>query len=117
GIRDFHVTGVQTCALPILSGNPGAFRSPRSSAPSSGSPARGCDFEASHGGRDYSIGGGLRKRRLAGDLSLLRAPRFSNAFNGDVQVAGEVCNGIFALRPADVLLLGGSSGVRTLTAD
>ena len=32
-------------------------------------------------------------------------------------IPGVVCNGIFALRRADVLLLGGSSGVRTLTAD
>ena len=30
------------------------------------------------------------------------------------QVAGVVCNGIFARRPADVLLLGTDSGVRTL---
>ena len=30
-------------------------------------------------------------------------------------VAGVVCNGIFALRPADVLLLGTDSGVRTVT--
>jgi ribose 5-phosphate isomerase A len=30
-------------------------------------------------------------------------------------IAGVVCNGIFALRPADVLLLGTDSGVRTLT--
>lgn len=32
-------------------------------------------------------------------------------------IPGVVTNGIFALRPADVLLLGGASGVRTLTAD
>lgn len=32
-------------------------------------------------------------------------------------IPGVVCNGIFALRRADVLLLGGSSGVRTLTVD
>ncbi|HFC53633.1 MAG TPA: ribose-5-phosphate isomerase RpiA [Gammaproteobacteria bacterium] len=30
-------------------------------------------------------------------------------------IAGVVTNGIFALRPADVLLLGGNEGVRTLT--
>jgi ribose 5-phosphate isomerase A len=30
-------------------------------------------------------------------------------------IAGVVCNGIFALRPADILLLGTDSGVRTLT--
>src|SRR5690606_40716845 len=28
GIRDFHVTGVQTCALPILSRNPHPRRPP-----------------------------------------------------------------------------------------
>src|SRR5690606_20377944 len=28
-IRDFHVTGVQTCALPICSGSPCGSRSPR----------------------------------------------------------------------------------------
>lgn len=32
-------------------------------------------------------------------------------------IPGVVTNGIFALRPADVLLLGGAAGVRTLTAD
>ena len=31
-------------------------------------------------------------------------------------IAGVVCNGIFARRPADVLLLGEASGVRTLSA-
>jgi len=33
------------------------------------------------------------------------------------QIAGVVTNGIFAIRPADVLLLGTAQGVRTLTAD
>ena len=32
------------------------------------------------------------------------------------QITGVVCNGLFAQRPADVLLLGGNDGVRTLTA-
>ena len=32
------------------------------------------------------------------------------------QITGVVCNGLFAQRPADVLLLGGDDGVRTLTA-
>ena len=31
------------------------------------------------------------------------------------QLTGVVCNGIFAARPADVLLIGGPDGVRTLT--
>jgi ribose 5-phosphate isomerase A len=33
------------------------------------------------------------------------------------QIAGVVTNGLFACRPADICLLGTSSGVRTLTAD
>lgn len=32
-------------------------------------------------------------------------------------IPGVVTNGLFALRPADVLLLGGSDGIRTLTRD
>jgi ribose 5-phosphate isomerase A len=32
------------------------------------------------------------------------------------QLPGVVCNGLFAHRPADVLILGGDKGVRTLTA-
>lgn len=31
------------------------------------------------------------------------------------QITGVVCNGLFARRPADVLLVGGEQGVRTLT--
>ena len=31
-------------------------------------------------------------------------------------IAGVVTNGLFALRPADILILGGAAGVRTLTA-
>ena len=30
-------------------------------------------------------------------------------------LVGVVCNGLFARRPADVLLLGGSAGVKTMT--
>ena len=33
------------------------------------------------------------------------------------QIAGVVCCGLFARRPADVCLLGTADGVRTLTAD
>lgn len=33
------------------------------------------------------------------------------------EIPGVVTNGLFALRPADVLLLGGAGGVQTLTAD
>ena len=33
------------------------------------------------------------------------------------QIAGVVSNGLFACRPADVCLLGTSSGVQTMTAD
>jgi ribose 5-phosphate isomerase A len=32
------------------------------------------------------------------------------------QITGVVCNGLFAQRPADVLILGGDDGARTLTA-
>jgi ribose 5-phosphate isomerase A len=32
------------------------------------------------------------------------------------QITGVVSNGLFAHRPADVLILGGNDGVRTLTA-
>ena len=32
-------------------------------------------------------------------------------------IVGIVCSGLFALRPADVLLLGTADGVRTLTGD
>lgn len=32
------------------------------------------------------------------------------------QIAGVVTNGLFAIRPADVLILGGADGVKTLTA-
>jgi ribose 5-phosphate isomerase A len=32
------------------------------------------------------------------------------------QIVGVVTNGLFAMRPADVLLLGTEQGVRTLTA-
>jgi len=33
------------------------------------------------------------------------------------QITGVVCNGLFAHRPADVLILGGEDGVKILTAD
>src|SRR6266404_5491326 len=46
-------------------------------------------------------------------LTLLDPPRLEAELNN---VAGLVTNGIFARRPADVLLLGEASGVRTLTA-
>ncbi|MEM8660836.1 MAG: ribose-5-phosphate isomerase A, partial [Pseudomonadota bacterium] len=32
-------------------------------------------------------------------------------------ITGVVCNGLFALRPADLLLLGTASGVKTLSAN
>jgi len=32
------------------------------------------------------------------------------------QIAGVVCNGLFARRRADLLLVGGESGVETITA-
>jgi ribose 5-phosphate isomerase A len=45
-------------------------------------------------------------------LQIMKPMEMENELNN---VAGVVCNGIFALRPADVLLLGTDSGVRTLT--
>lgn len=45
-------------------------------------------------------------------LMLLDPPKTEGELN---QIAGVVTNGIFARRPADVLLLGEASGVRTLT--
>jgi ribose 5-phosphate isomerase A len=44
-------------------------------------------------------------------LQILKPMAMESELNN---VAGVVCNGIFALRPADVLLLGTDSGVRTL---
>jgi ribose 5-phosphate isomerase A len=46
-------------------------------------------------------------------LALLDPPRIEAELNN---IAGTVTNGLFARRPADVLLLGESSGVRSLTA-
>jgi ribose 5-phosphate isomerase A len=45
------------------------------------------------------------------NLTLLNPPQTESELN---QIAGVVTNGIFARRPADVLLLGEPSGVRTL---
>ena len=45
-------------------------------------------------------------------LTLLDPPRTESELN---QIAGLVTNGIFARRPADVLLLAGASGVRSIT--
>jgi ribose 5-phosphate isomerase A len=44
-------------------------------------------------------------------MTLLDPPKTESEFN---QIAGVVANGIFARRPADVLLLGEAGGVRTL---
>jgi ribose 5-phosphate isomerase A len=47
------------------------------------------------------------------NLSITEAAKLEQTINN---IAGVVCNGIFALRPADVLLLGTASGkVRTLS--
>jgi ribose 5-phosphate isomerase A len=43
---------------------------------------------------------------------LLDPPKTESELN---QIAGVVTNGIFARRPADVLLLGSDSGVRSIT--
>jgi ribose 5-phosphate isomerase A len=44
-------------------------------------------------------------------LSILKPVEMETELN---QVAGVVTNGLFARRPADVLLLGGEGGIRTL---
>lgn len=46
------------------------------------------------------------------NLEILDPPKLEAELNN---IAGVVTNGIFALRPADVLLLGTSEGVRTIT--
>src|SRR5690606_41047371 len=55
GIRDFHVTGVQTCALPI-------FRRPR------GSPRRGIRHSPPPRARAPPRGGGRRRWPPAGPV-------------------------------------------------
>jgi ribose 5-phosphate isomerase A len=47
-------------------------------------------------------------------LEITQPLAFEAELNG---IVGIVCNGLFALRPADVLLLGTADGVRTLTED
>jgi ribose 5-phosphate isomerase A len=47
------------------------------------------------------------------NLDILEPPRIESELN---QVAGVVCNGLFAQRPADVLLVGRDSGVDTMQA-
>lgn len=45
------------------------------------------------------------------NLSIMRPVEMENNLNA---IAGAVCNGIFALRPADVLLVGTDDGIKTL---
>lgn len=47
------------------------------------------------------------------NLDILEPPKTEAELN---QIAGVVCNGLFAQRPADVLLLGRDSGVETMKA-
>lgn len=47
------------------------------------------------------------------NLDILDPPKIEAELN---QIAGVVCNGLFAQRPADVLLLGGGAGVETMKA-
>lgn len=47
------------------------------------------------------------------NLELLDAPGFETELN---QIAGVVCNGLFAQRPADLLLVGDARGVERLEA-
>ncbi len=46
-------------------------------------------------------------------LAIRNAVELENRIN---QIPGVVTNGLFAIRPADVLILGGADGVKTLTA-
>jgi ribose 5-phosphate isomerase A len=46
------------------------------------------------------------------NLEIMNAPELEARLNG---IAGVVTNGLFALRPADVLILGSDEGVKTLT--
>lgn len=46
------------------------------------------------------------------NLSILNPPELESRIN---DIAGVVANGIFALRPADIVLLGSASGVREIT--
>ena len=45
------------------------------------------------------------------DLKIYDAPALENRIN---QITGTVCVGLFAHRPADVLILGGDNGVRKI---
>jgi ribose 5-phosphate isomerase A len=46
------------------------------------------------------------------NLSILNPPELERRIN---DIAGVVANGIFALRPADIVLLGSASGIREIT--
>jgi ribose 5-phosphate isomerase A len=46
------------------------------------------------------------------NLAILEPAKLEAEINN---IAGVVCNGIFARRPADVLLIGTEAGVRVLT--
>ncbi|RFA39483.1 ribose-5-phosphate isomerase RpiA [Alkalilimnicola ehrlichii] len=48
------------------------------------------------------------------DLQIMEPIKLESTLN---DIPGVVCNGLFAMRPADVLLLGGSEGVKTVTAN
>src|SRR5690606_40729292 len=54
GIRDFHVTGVQTCALPISSGDAGDIESITAYLTPSGT--RAVKFALYHAGTDALVG-------------------------------------------------------------
>jgi len=45
-------------------------------------------------------------------LEIMNPVEFENTLNG---IVGVVTNGLFAVRPADVLLLGTPDGVKTIT--
>lgn len=47
------------------------------------------------------------------NLDILEPAKLESDLN---QITGVVCNGLFARRPADVLLIGGDDGVETMDA-
>src|SRR6266511_4696454 len=89
GIRDFHVTGVQTCALPISAAT--TWSRPRTSTrrwswpPRSRAPATG----RSRSARSWSCRRGRPTTRAPAELRGWQAAAGARAARGDVGVAGD----------------------------
>src|SRR5207302_5031490 len=64
GIRDFHVTGVQTCALPIFAGRQASPPQARARSEASGRDARGAHAQRRRWQRQPAF---ARDRRRAGE--------------------------------------------------